>query len=46
MTETPQLSGADLARVALRAAKAAAQKNSGGRTVQDRAVCLIEGNSA
>lgn len=39
-------SGADLARVALRAAKAAAQKKGGGRTVQDRAVCLIEGNSA
>jgi hypothetical protein len=30
MTETPQLSGVDLARIALRAAKVAAQKNCGG----------------
>ncbi|MEU6512235.1 hypothetical protein [Streptomyces sp. NPDC046942] len=29
MTENPQLSGADLARVALRAAKVVAQKNGG-----------------
>jgi predicted nucleic acid-binding Zn ribbon protein len=36
MTETPQLSGVDLARVALRAAKEAAQKNGGGRTVQPK----------
>ncbi|MEV6840870.1 DciA family protein [Streptomyces sp. NPDC051133] len=36
MTETPQLSGVDLARVALRAAKVAAQKNGGGRTVQPK----------
>ncbi|WP_041822803.1 DciA family protein [Streptomyces davaonensis] len=36
MTENPQLSGIDLARVALRAAKAAAQKNGGGRTVQSK----------
>ncbi|MGV9844786.1 DciA family protein [Streptomyces fungicidicus] len=36
MTENPQLSGVDLARVALRAAKVAAQKNGGGRTVQPK----------
>ncbi|MDX2855318.1 DciA family protein [Streptomyces scabiei] len=36
MTETPQLSGVDLARVALRAAKVAAQKNGGGRTAQPK----------
>jgi hypothetical protein len=36
MTEIPQLSGVDLARVALRAAKAAAQKNGGGRSVQPK----------
>ncbi|MFD4543592.1 DUF721 domain-containing protein [Streptomyces bauhiniae] len=36
MTETPQPSGVDLPRVALRAAKAAAQKNGGGRTVQPK----------
>jgi hypothetical protein len=36
MTETPQFSGVDLARVALRAAKAAAQRNGGGRTVQPK----------
>lgn len=36
MTENPQLSGVDLARVALRAAKVAAQKNGGGRTAQPK----------
>ncbi|MEU0119095.1 hypothetical protein ABZ137_36810 [Streptomyces bobili] len=36
MTETPQLSGVDLARVALRAAKVVAQKNGGGRTAQPK----------
>ncbi|MFF8867824.1 DciA family protein [Streptomyces sp. NPDC015139] len=36
MTENPQLSGVDLARVALRAAKVAAQKNGGGRTAQQK----------
>jgi predicted nucleic acid-binding Zn ribbon protein len=36
MTETPQLSGVDLARVALRAAKVAAQKNGAGRTAQPK----------
>ncbi|MER6160917.1 DciA family protein [Streptomyces sp. NPDC001868] len=36
MTETPQLSGVDLARVALRAAKVAAQKNGGDRTTQPK----------
>jgi predicted nucleic acid-binding Zn ribbon protein len=36
MTEIPQLSGIDLARVALRAAKVAAQKNGGGRTTQPK----------
>ncbi|WP_432171189.1 DciA family protein [Streptomyces sp. 1222.5] len=36
MTENPQLSGVDLARVALRAAKVAAQKNGGGRTTQPK----------
>ncbi|MEU8718225.1 DUF721 domain-containing protein [Streptomyces sp. NPDC048663] len=35
-TETPQLSGVDLARVALRAAKAAAQKNGSGRTAKPK----------
>ncbi|MDX3697326.1 DUF721 domain-containing protein [Streptomyces europaeiscabiei] len=36
MTQNQQLSGVDLARVALRAAKVAAQKNGGGRTVQPK----------
>lgn len=36
MTENPQLGGVDLARVALRAAKVAAQKNGGGRTAQPK----------
>ncbi|GGV89904.1 DciA family protein [Streptomyces massasporeus] len=36
MTENSQLSGVDLARVALRAAKAAAQTNGCGRTVQPK----------
>ena len=36
MAENPQLSGVDLARVALRAAKVAAQKNGGGRPVQPK----------
>jgi hypothetical protein len=36
MTQNPQLSGVDLARVALRAAKATAQKNGGGRTAQPK----------
>ncbi|WP_327749839.1 DciA family protein [Streptomyces europaeiscabiei] len=36
MTQSQQLSGVDLARVALRAAKVAAQKNGGGRTVQPK----------
>ncbi|WP_329272138.1 DciA family protein [Streptomyces pseudovenezuelae] len=36
MTETPQLSGVDLARVALRAAKVAAQKDRGGRRAQPK----------
>ncbi len=36
MTETPQFSGVDLARVAPRAAKEAAQKKGGGRTAQPK----------
>ncbi|GGZ22224.1 hypothetical protein GCM10010300_77450 [Streptomyces olivaceoviridis] len=36
MTENPQLSAVDLARVALRAAKVAAQKNGAGRTAQPK----------
>ncbi|MFE0349506.1 hypothetical protein [Streptomyces griseoluteus] len=36
MTKNAQLSGVDLARVALCAAKVAAQKNGGGRTVQPK----------
>lgn len=36
MTQNPQPIGVDLARVALRAAKVAAQKNGGGRTAQPK----------